>query len=193
MRFVFAGLIGLIAVTVFAATMITQRGPDGEEVVQAYGVPFELIDHNGDPITQDAFRGQPSAVFFGFTHCPEVCPTTVYEMDGWFRELGDEAAEIKAYFVTVDPERDTPEMLGTYLTSQSDRITGITGDPEQVREMLRGFNVYFKKFDEDEYGYNMDHTASVFLLDSNGDFRKTISYGENTETAIQKLRDLAST
>ncbi|MEL6435557.1 MAG: SCO family protein [Pseudomonadota bacterium] len=193
MRFVFAGLIGLIAVTVFAATMITQRGTDGEEVVQAYGVPFELIDHNGDPITQDAFRGQPSAVFFGFTHCPEVCPTTVYEMDGWFRELGDEAAEIKAYFVTVDPERDTPEMLGTYLTSQSDRITGITGDPEQVREMLRGFNVYFKKFDEDEYGYNMDHTASVFLLDSNGDFRKTISYGENTETAIQKLRDLAST
>ncbi|MEM1378258.1 MAG: SCO family protein [Pseudomonadota bacterium] len=196
MRYVFAGFFAAIAVIllVVALGLRSDQGANTQNAAfQPYGVPFELIDHHGEPITEAAFRGQPTAVFFGFTHCPEVCPTTVYEMNGWFAQLGEEADNIDAYFVTVDPERDTAEMLEIYLESQGDRVTGITGDPEKVWEMVRGFNVYFKKFDEDEGGYNIDHTASIFLLDSNGAFRKTISYGENPETALQKLRDLAET
>ncbi|MEO1747193.1 MAG: SCO family protein [Pseudomonadota bacterium] len=193
MRYLFAGLIVATAAIIFFAVGMRGDIRNNQEVAAAYGVPFELIDHNGQPITEDAFRGQPTALFFGFTHCPEVCPTTVYELDGWFKQLGDDGQNINAFFVTIDPERDTADLLSAYLESQSDRITGITGDPEKVRAMARGFNIYFKKFDEDESGYNMDHTASILLLDSNGAFRKTISYGENPDTALQKLRDLAST
>jgi len=163
--------------------------PSGEP----YGVPFNLVDQDGDPITEQAFRGHPTVLFFGFTHCPEVCPTTLYELSSWFGELGDEGADIKAYFVSIDPERDTPEVLGGYLSNVTDRVRGITGDPEKVREMARGFNIYFKRIDTDDGDYTMDHTASILLLDSQGHFRKTIAWGENSETAMQKLRDLAKT
>lgn len=160
---------------------------------EAYGVPFNLVDQDGQPISEAAFRGHPTALFFGFTHCPEVCPTTLYELDTWFAELGDEAADIKAYFISIDPERDTPQVLGDYLSNVTDRVRGITGEPEAVRQMARGFNIYFKRTDLDGGDYTMDHTASVLLLDSQGRFRKTIAWGESAETAIQKLRDLAST
>jgi len=163
--------------------------PSGEP----YGVPFNLVDQDGDPITEQAFRGHPTVLFFGFTHCPEVCPTTLYELGSWFNELGDEGSNIKAYFVSIDPERDTPELLGGYLSNVTDRVIGITGDPEKVREMARGFNIYFKRIDTDDGDYTMDHTASIILLDSGGHFRKTIAWGENAETAMQKLRDLAKT
>lgn len=158
-----------------------------------FGVAFNLVDGDGEQITEQALRGHPSVVFFGFTHCPEVCPTTLYELDGWLKELGEEGEDIEAYFVTIDPERDTPEVIGDYVANVSDRITAISGDPEKVEEMARGFHVYFKRVDTDDGGYTMDHTASVFLLDSQGRFRKTIAYGESSDTAIQKLRDLAST
>ena len=158
-----------------------------------YGVPFNLVDQDGEPITEQAFRGQPTALFFGFTHCPEVCPTTLYELSSWFGELGDDAGNIDAYFISIDPERDTPDVLGDYISSVTDRVRGITGDPDDVRDMARGFNIYFKRIETDDGDYTMDHTASIILLDSEGRFRKTIAWGENAETAMQKLRDLAST
>lgn len=158
---------------------------------EPYGVPFTLVDQDGDAITEQAFRGQPTVLFFGFTHCPEICPTTLYELSSWFAELGDEGADIKAYFVSIDPERDTPELLGDYISGVTDRVRGITGEPDAVREMARGFNIYFKRIDMDDGDYTMDHTASILLLDSQGRFRKTIAWGENSETALQKLRDLA--
>jgi protein SCO1/2 len=163
--------------------------PSGEP----YGVPFNLVDQDGDPISEQAFRGQPTVLFFGFTHCPEICPTTLYELGSWFDQLGGDAANIKAYFVSIDPERDTPEVLGDYVSSVTDRVRGITGDPDAVRDMARGFNIYFKRVDMDDGDYTMDHTASIILLDSQGRFRKTIAWGEDSETAMQKLRDLAKT
>lgn len=160
---------------------------------EAYGVAFNLVDQDGDPISEQAFRGHPTVLFFGFTHCPEICPTTLYELSSWFGELGDEGADIKAYFVSIDPERDTPDILGDYISNVTDRVRGITGDPDAVRDMARGFNIYFKRVDLDDGDYTMDHTASILLLDSEGRFRKTIAWGENTDTALQKLRDLAKT
>ena len=190
MRYLFAGLVVALGIAIFALTFSVVNN---EDEATAYGVPFALIDHHGEPITQDAFKGQPTALFFGFTHCPEICPTTLYELDGWFAELGGDAENIDAYFITIDPERDTPQLLGDYIESVTDRARGITGDPEAVREMARGFGVYFRRIELDDGDYTMDHTASIFLLDSNGAFRSTIAYGENPDTAMEKLRNLADT
>ena len=160
----------------------------------AFGVPFQLVTQTGEPITEKAFVGKPTALFFGFTHCPEICPTTVYELSGWLDKVDPKGTEIQAYFVTVDPERDTPEFLGTYLSNVTKRIIGISGDPAKVEAMAKGFKVYFKKVPTDpakpDGDYTMDHTASVFLLDREGKFVGTIAYEENSETAEQKLKNL---
>jgi len=156
------------------------------------GAPFTLIDHNGDPISDEALRGHPSAVFFGFTHCPEVCPTTLYEMSVWFEELGDEGNNIGAYFFSLDPERDTPEVMKSYVENFTDRITGVTGDPEAMGRLAQAWNIYWKKIPLDDGDYTMDHTASIFLVDADGKFQGTIDYGEDDETALAKLKLLAS-
>ncbi|MCZ4092163.1 SCO family protein [Sinorhizobium psoraleae] len=159
-----------------------------------FGVPFTLVAQDGKPITEKAFTGKPTALFFGFTHCPEVCPTTLFEMNGWLEKVDPDGSKLQAYFITVDPERDTPELLGQYVSNVSKRVTGISGPPEKVLEMVKGYRVYYKKVPIDEKNpdgdYTMDHTASVFLLDANGHFSGTIAYGENPETAVQKLENL---
>lgn len=159
---------------------------------QPYGAPFTLTDMDGAPITEAAFRGHPSAVFFGFTNCPEVCPTTLYELNGWLATIGDEGKDIRAYFVSIDPERDTPGMMKTYVTNVSSRITGITGEPEKVAAMAKSFGIYARKVELEGGDYTMDHTASVLLLDSAGDIFGTIAYEENPDTAVAKLRRLAN-
>ena len=159
---------------------------------QAYGAPFTLVDQRGETITEKAFRDHPTAIFFGFTHCPEICPTTLFELDGWLAELGDEGKDIRAFFVSVDPERDTPEVLGDYVSSVSQRIIGITGEPDKIAEMVKDFRIYAKRIELDDGDYTMDHTASVILLDSNGAFAGTIAYGEDPDTAMAKLKRLAS-
>ncbi|MCY0095986.1 SCO family protein [Hoeflea ulvae] len=167
---------------------------ENEIAAKPYGVPFELVDQSGAPITEAAFQGRPSALFFGFTHCPEVCPTTLYELDGWLKQVDPDGDRINAYFITVDPERDTPELLGNYVAGVTDRVTGISGPPEKIAEVVKGFNIYAKKVPIDaadpEGDYTMDHTASVFLLDAQGRFKSTIAWGENPETAVSKLENL---
>jgi protein SCO1/2 len=166
-----------------------------EQIAEApFGVPFQLVDQNGQPITEQAFRGKPTALFFGFTHCPEVCPTTLFELDGWLKTVDPDAKGLQAYFVTVDPERDTPQILGQYISNVTDRVKGIAGDPAKIAEVIKGFRVYAKKIPLDEAkpdgDYTMDHTASIFLLDADGRFKGTIAYGENPDTAIKKLENL---
>jgi len=159
-----------------------------------FGVPFELVSQTGQPISEKAFTGKPTALFFGFTHCPEVCPTTLFELNGWLEKVDPDGSKLQAYFISVDPERDTPEILGQYVSNVSKRITGISGPPDKVMEMVKGFRVYAKKVPLDEKNpdgdYTMDHTASVFLLDAKGKFTGTIAYGENPDTAVKKLENL---
>lgn len=159
-----------------------------------FGVPFALTRQDGAPITEQAFRGKPTALFFGFTNCPEICPTTVYELSGWMNKVDPDKTKLQAYFISIDPERDTPEALKTYLTNVTDRVIGISGDPAKVEAMARGFKVYFKKVPTDPAkpngDYTMDHTASVFLLDKEGRFTGTIAYGENPDVAEKKLENL---
>ncbi|MBB3147173.1 protein SCO1/2 [Phyllobacterium trifolii] len=156
-----------------------------------FGTSFELTTMNGEPITEAAFRQKPSVIFFGFTHCPEVCPTTLFELDGWLKKLGTEGADVNAYFVTVDPERDTVPVMKSYVGNVSDRITGVTGDPDKIAAMLKGYSVFARKVPVEGSDYTMDHTASIFLLDSKGRFFGTIAYGENPDTAVEKLKRLA--
>lgn len=189
MRSILASILILIAAGVGWLTYDWYRArtaPGG------FGEPFTLVDQSGQEITEAAFRGAPSAVFFGFTHCPEICPTTLFELDGWLAALGDEGKNIRAWFVTVDPERDTPEIMDAYVGNVSERIRGITGEPTRVEAMVRSYGIYFKRVELDGGDYTMDHTASVLLLDRRGDFAGTIAYGENPETAIAKLKRLAA-
>ncbi|SCX03683.1 SCO family protein [Agrobacterium rosae] len=163
-------------------------------VEEVYGTPFQLVAQNGQPITEKAFQGKPTALFFGFTHCPEVCPTTLFELNGWMEKVDPDATKMQAYFVSVDPERDTPEILNQYVSNVSKRITGITGSPGKIAETLKGYRIYAKKVPVDEKDpngdYTMDHTASVILLDAKGRFSGTIAYGENPDVAVQKLQNL---
>ena len=160
----------------------------------AFGGSFTLTDQNGNAITETAFQEKPTALFFGFTHCPEICPTTLYELDAWMEEADPTGEKINGYFVSVDPEKDTAEILKLYVGNVSDRITGITGDPDDVHQMLKKFKIYFKKIPLDATDpagdYTMDHTASVLLFNNQGRFKSTIAYGENPDTAIQKLKNL---
>ena len=183
---VMAGVLGWLTYSVTQSDQQIAEAP--------FGVPFQLVDQNGQPITEQAFRGKPTALFFGFTHCPEVCPTTLFELDGWLKQVDPNATGLQAYFVTVDPERDTPEILGRYISNVTNRVTGIAGDPGTIAEVVKGFRVYAKKIPLDEAqpdgDYTMDHTASIFLLDAEGRFKGTIAYGENPDTAIKKLENL---
>jgi protein SCO1/2 len=188
MRGILIGILVAMAAGVGWLTFDWYRG----SVTEAFGAPFALVDQKGTQVTEAAFRGHPSVVFFGFTHCPEVCPTTLVEMDSWLKKLGDEGKEIRAYFVSVDPERDTPEIMNTYVSNVSDRVTGITGEPEKVAAMAKSFGIYSRKVPLEGGDYTMDHTASVLLLDRNGGFFGTIAYGENADTAAAKLKRLVA-
>ncbi|EAU41887.1 cytochrome-c oxidase assembly factor protein [Fulvimarina pelagi HTCC2506] len=158
---------------------------------EPYGSPFQLVDQNGDPVTEQALRGRPSAVFFGFTHCPEVCPTTLYELSGFQKEIAAEGAEpFQIVFVTVDPERDRPETLKSYVESVSDDVLAITGEPQAVAEMLKGWGVIAERDGEGE-NYNVNHTATTFLIDEEGRLDGTIGYGEDPEMARGKLERLS--
>jgi protein SCO1/2 len=156
------------------------------------GTEFELVDHNGASITEAAFADRPTLIYFGFTRCPEVCPTTLYEMAGWLDVLGEEGRDIQAFFISVDPGRDTPEIMKGYSEAFTDRVIGITGDPGEIDKVVAAWHVYAAKIPTDDGDYTMDHTASVFLVDRNGIFKGTIAYGESPDVAIAKLRRLAA-
>lgn len=196
MRKTRAILWGLAAIMAALLGWLSLEGLNSRQALTEapFGVPFSLVDQTGKPITEQAFRNRPTALFFGFTHCPEICPTTVYELTGWLDEVDPDAKGLQAYFVSIDPARDTPELLGTYLANVTKRIIGISGDPAKVEEMARGFKIYFKKVptdaDKPDGEYTMDHTASIFLLDRGGRFVGTIAYGEDGEVAKQKLKNL---
>ena len=151
-----------------------------------YGTPFRLVDQNNRPVTEGIFRGKPSAVFFGFTHCPEVCPTTLAELATYETEVAAKGRALNVVFVSVDPQRDTPAVLKQYVSALSPTITGITGSPDAVAAMLKGWNIYAKKVGEGD-DYTMDHTASVLLLDAAGALQSTIAYGEDSKSVAAKI------
>ncbi|MBN9044751.1 MAG: SCO family protein [Rhizobiales bacterium] len=178
-----AVILGAAGYNFIHAGVVAREGP--------YGGPLDLVTMDGKPFTEKDMRAAPAIVFFGYTHCPDVCPTTLYELDGWLKKLGPEGQNLHAYFITVDPERDTVGVMKTYVSNVSKRIVGITGTPNNIAAALKSWHIYSKKVPGSDGDYTMDHTASVFLLDRGGRFRGTITYEENADTAMQKLKNLA--
>ncbi|WP_306140877.1 SCO family protein [Roseibium sp. MMSF_3412] len=160
------------------------------EPLAAIGGPFELVDGNGETVTDATFSGKPLVLFFGFTYCPDVCPTTLSELQGWIEALGPDADKLNYAFVTVDPERDTPDVMRDYVWAFDERIYPLTGSREQIDTVIKAYRVYAKKVPLDDGDYTMDHSAAVYLMNSDNKFVGTIAYAEAEETALQKLRRL---
>lgn len=178
----------IAALTIFLVlTYVSGRQASTQKSVEL-GTPFNLIDQNGAPITEAAFKGHPTALFFGFTHCPEVCPTTLFEMAGLLNTLGDEGKDLRVFFISVDPERDTPEVMKGYTAAFTDRITGITGKPEEIEKLVKSWRIYAKKVPTEDGDYTMDHTASIMLLDRDARLKSTIDYKEDADVALKKLK-----
>jgi protein SCO1/2 len=156
------------------------------------GGPFQLVDANDKPVTEAVFREKPSVTLFGYTHCPDVCPTGLTEMGKWAEELGPDAEKLRFIFVTVDPERDTPEALRDYVTAFSDRIVGISGPPDAVHAMVKDYKIYSRKVPLDGGDYSMDHTGSMILQDAKGNFVGTIDISESHATGLAKLKRLVA-
>ncbi|SMO34055.1 SCO family protein [Paracoccus laeviglucosivorans] len=150
---------------------------------------YQLVASDGTPFTQDTLKGAASAVFFGFTHCPDVCPTTLGDIAGWQEELGEQGKSLRVFFVTVDPERDTPETLGEYV-SWVPGVTGVSGSAEEVAKATRAFRIYAKKVPTEGGDYTMDHSAMVLLFDANGNYAGLIGYQEDPERVRDSLNRL---
>ncbi len=166
-----------------APTQIQQGGP----VV----VPFQLVDQHGNAVSERSLLGRPAVLFFGFTYCPDVCPVTLASLSSALGKMGNSADGIGVFFVSVDPERDTPDVLRTYLAAFDPRIRGLTGASAQIAALAKSFGIYQAKVDTGGGNYSVDHTASVILVDAKGRFQGTIAYGENADAALAKLRRLA--
>jgi protein SCO1/2 len=184
----------VIVLAVAAGALFLWRSGDGTPGIAAatIGGPFQLVDQRGAAVTEATLQGHPSALFFGYTYCPDVCPTTLYEMTVWLGKLGADADKLKVYFVTVDPERDTKEQMAAYLEAFDPRITGLTGSREAIDAMLKGYRVYSRKVPSDDGNYIMDHSAAVYLLDKEATFTGTVDYKEDEATALAKLKRLVA-
>jgi protein SCO1/2 len=156
--------------------------------VSAIGGPFRLTDQDGKPISNEDLKGKPFLVFFGFTHCPDICPTTLFEVSEIMRALGNDAGRTAGLFVTVDPERDTPAIMKDYLSSFDPRLRGVTGTPDQIAAMERDYRVYAKKVPLEGGDYTMDHMALVYLMDKEGRFVAPFNMKRKPEEAAADLR-----
>ncbi|MGC8203987.1 SCO family protein [Aliiroseovarius sp. PTFE2010] len=148
---------------------------------------YRLVTTSGGDFTQDSLVGQPSLVFFGFTHCPDVCPTTLGDIAGWKDELGLDEETLPVYFVTVDPARDTIDVLREYVGWLPGAI-GVTGAPEEMARALEAFRIYAKKIPLQGGDYSMDHSAYVMLFDQTGAFDQIFSYQADPERVVAILR-----
>ena len=164
-----AGFVAGFIVLALVAGVVLLRGGDSQGGTAAVGGPFKLVAQDGMPVTEQALKGQPSLVFFGYTHCPDVCPATLSEISSVFKALGPNT-KAKAFFVTVDPQRDTPVVMKDYLSSFDPRITGLTGSPDAIKKVEDDYKVYAEAKADKDGTYTMDHTAITYLMDKNGLF-----------------------
>ena len=191
-RKVLWGAVLFVALGVTSAVAIKTATTSHDEMPAKLGQSFSLMDHNGDRITEADLKGSPVAIMFGFTSCPEVCPTSLYRLSGWINRMGDKSRGLKTYFVTVDPRRDSAPLMKDYVSAFGDRIVGITGTESQIAALAKSWRVYINKIDQGDGDYTIDHSADIFLMGRDGKFAGTIAHQENDENAIQKLSELTA-
>jgi protein SCO1/2 len=187
-RYVLWGMVAVLATVLGYVYLLDGR--DRVMPVVEIGGEFRLASSKGGVVDSRDLKGKPYAMFFGFTHCPEVCPTTLYEMSTALAGLGDTAADFRVFFVTVDPERDTVEKMRDYIANFDPRMEALVPTPDELQKIAKDFRVYFAKVPTSDGSYTMDHTATVYLMNAEGRLASTIAYGEKAETREAKLRKL---
>ena len=183
-----------IAAGLFIATGNFLQNPQPQSTATGtarVGGPFKLTSHKGATVDNASLAGRPYLVFFGFTNCPDICPTTLYELTDLLEELGPSAGNLTPLFITVDPERDTPQVLSEYMTAFDPRIVALRGDAAETETAVKAFAAYYAKVPTEGGGYTMDHTAGVILMDAAGSFAGTLDLHEPRQTILEKLKRLA--
>lgn len=177
--------VGAVFALVFGAFVYLTSGkpPASTEII---GGPFQLTAHTGQQVTEQDFLGRPFLVFFGYTHCPDICHTTLFEMSEILKSMGPDA-KVGALFVTVDPERDTPEALKDYLSNFDPRIIGVTGPRASIDPVLREYRIFSKRAPGKDEDYSVDHTTVVYLMDKNGRFVSPFNVARRPAEAAREL------
>ncbi|HYD32353.1 MAG TPA: SCO family protein [Azospirillaceae bacterium] len=189
-RMALAALIGLAIAAVVAWNQLSHLPPGGTITTTAnIGGPYSLVDHTGKPVTGDTYAGKLQLVYFGYTFCPDVCPTELSTMAQALDRLGADADKIQPLFITIDPQRDTVTQLAAYTPLFHPQMIGLTGSPEQVAAAARAFRVYYAKAKTDESGhYAMDHSSFVYLMGPDGHFLTVFPHGTDPDKMAAEIR-----
>jgi protein SCO1/2 len=166
------------------------QGIAGSPLARAIGGPFQLVDQNGNTVTEAALKGKWSLVYFGYTHCPDACPTALNDISIALSELGAKRDQVRPIFITVDPERDTPKVLKDYVTAFDAPILGLTGTPEQVAKAAKDYRVYYAKHPEAGGDYSMDHSSVIYVMDPEGRFTASFTPDSTPEQMAERLKKL---
>jgi len=186
-RFWIHGVAAVLAICAGVAISLYLETPGQERPSIAIGGPFTMVDQDGQIITKQNLDQTAVALFAGFTHCPDVCPTTLLRLSSLMKQLGSDAPKIRIVLVTVDPERDTPEVLKSYLAAFEGDFTGMTGTPEQLKDFAKAYRLFYEKSGTGSE-YTMNHTSGVFLFRKGGAFQGTLDQHESDEVAVKKLK-----
>jgi protein SCO1/2 len=186
----------LVIATAFAASLVVgllimfwaMGGVSRVAQPAAIGGPFQLTDQNGKTVTDKTLKGKPTLIFFGYTHCPDVCPTSLFEISEVLRAMGKDAEKVNAIFISVDPERDTQATMKDYLSSFDPHLAGLSGDPAETAKVITSYRVYAKKVPTKDGDYTMDHTALVYLMDRDGRFVSPFNLKRSPEEAAADLK-----
>jgi protein SCO1 len=186
-----AGLVLLGAGVFFGLAHRDQpRGAAGTMLASAIGGSFRLVDQNGKRVTDADLRGKWSLVYFGYTHCPDACPTALNDIAIALDELGPKRDAVRPVFITVDPERDTPEVLKSYVTSFDAPILALSGTPEEVAQAAKAYRVYYAKHPEAGGDYSMDHSSVIYVMDPEGRFTASFTHQSTPEEIAERLKKL---
>jgi protein SCO1/2 len=189
----FAGLLVVAAGVLLALAMReTPRGAAGTALASAIGGPFHLIDQNGKPVSDADLKGKWQLVFFGYTHCPDTCPTALNEIALALDQLGVKRGEVEIVFITVDPERDTPDVLKSYVQSFDAPIIALTGSPDAVAQAAKAYRVFYAKHPRGDGDYDMDHSAVIYVMNPEGRFTATFTPDSSADAIVQRLQKLLS-
>jgi len=187
----FAGFVILGAGAFLALSLHeTPRGAAGTLLGSAIGGPFRLVDQDGKAVTDADLKGKWSLVYFGYTHCPDACPTALNDIAIALDELGSKRSAVRPVFITVDPERDTPEVLKAYVTAFDAPILALTGTPEEVAQAAKGYRVYYAKHPEAGGDYSMDHSSVIYVMDPEGRFTASFTHQSAPEEIAERLKKL---
>ena len=195
LRIVRIGLWALVGLAAIAGLVIALRPPQAlpqatQTPMTAIGGPFTLIGTDGKPFSSTRLTGKPFAIFFGFTHCPDVCPNTLARLARFRRTIGKGDAAFAILFVSVDPARDTPTEMGRYAAAFNTPIVALTGSEADIAQVKQSYGIYSAKVPQAGADYSVDHTATIFLMDAGGKFVATITPDEGDAAALAKLRSL---